>query len=276
MNYYGTSYWAPTDSLSHHGILGQKWGRKNGPPYPLGSSDHSASEKKAGWRKSLSEKREKKKPLLERAFEKNIAKQVKKESEIRRSVAGDQKLKENIEKELSEHKDEVNDIRSMAQNVIDKANIVNKNLEKDLSKVKIDAHTKELLWTALEKDFGGKDQIDDKEFFESIVEEYVDAALLSHIYQRKDVKDYLDLQSKYWDKVELFADSIADKYASTASHAQIVRQTAKSRVRDGLDTQFMGYLARHFDDYWIMDTDAYRDAVNRLSKDFTIDKWPNT
>lgn len=39
--------------LAHHGILGQKWGHKNGPPYPLGASDHSAAEKKAGWRKSL-------------------------------------------------------------------------------------------------------------------------------------------------------------------------------------------------------------------------------
>lgn len=39
--------------LAHHGILGMKWGRKNGPPYPLGASDHSAAEKKAGWRKSL-------------------------------------------------------------------------------------------------------------------------------------------------------------------------------------------------------------------------------
>lgn len=39
--------------LYHHGIMGQKWGRKNGPPYPLGPSDHSANEKKAGWRQSL-------------------------------------------------------------------------------------------------------------------------------------------------------------------------------------------------------------------------------
>lgn len=32
--------------LEHHGILGQKWGKKNGPPYPLDENDHSAAEKK--------------------------------------------------------------------------------------------------------------------------------------------------------------------------------------------------------------------------------------
>ena len=44
--------------LAHHGILGQKWGQKNGPPYPLDAKDHSKSEQKAGWRNSLDRQKE--------------------------------------------------------------------------------------------------------------------------------------------------------------------------------------------------------------------------
>lgn len=42
-----------SDDLYHHGIKGQKWGVQNGPPYPLGESDHSSEEKKRGWKSSL-------------------------------------------------------------------------------------------------------------------------------------------------------------------------------------------------------------------------------
>ena len=50
---YGKEY------LAHHGILGQKWGQRNGPPYPLNPEDHSKAEKQAAKKFQLSEKQKK-------------------------------------------------------------------------------------------------------------------------------------------------------------------------------------------------------------------------
>lgn len=47
MNYTIGNMQFDSNYLEHHGILGMKWGQRNGPPYPLDASDKSAAEKKA-------------------------------------------------------------------------------------------------------------------------------------------------------------------------------------------------------------------------------------
>ena len=62
-----------TAELQHHGITGMKWGKRNGPPYPLSAKAHSASERAAGtsdWSKEAQKEAQKeaRKARLNRAF----------------------------------------------------------------------------------------------------------------------------------------------------------------------------------------------------------------
>lgn len=60
--------------LAHHGILGQRWHKRNGPPYPLDAGDHSKQEKEAGYKKSLNGGRNEQ--LYDRKTRKRAAKEA--------------------------------------------------------------------------------------------------------------------------------------------------------------------------------------------------------
>ncbi len=109
------------DWLAHHGILGQKWGKRNGPPYPLNEEDHSASEKKAGYKKSLDSggeitkisRRERKKAEKE---QKRLQKEQEKKESLRKFVSGEEVTRKELDQAQNQMFDKESDYADEFEN----------------------------------------------------------------------------------------------------------------------------------------------------------------
>lgn len=128
------------NELAHHGILGMRWGRKNGPPYPLGVGDHSASEKKAGWFKSLKAKHAAKK------LKKKRAKSLEKARIVRQKKAAEKKAHD----ALMKNKDKVLAKGSASELMKYRGEITNQELKTALDR--LDLEKKLSSYNAAEKD----------------------------------------------------------------------------------------------------------------------------
>ena len=128
------------NELAHHGILGMRWGRKNGPPYPLGAGDHSASEKKAGWFKSLKAKRAAKK------LNKKRAKSLEKARIARQKKAAEKKAHD----ALMKNKDKVLAKGSASELMKYRGEITNQELRTAIDR--LDLEKKLSSYSAAEKD----------------------------------------------------------------------------------------------------------------------------
>lgn len=194
--------------LAHHGILGQKWGHKNGPPYPLDVDDHSAKEKKAGWRESLHKKRE----------QKRLAKEIKKATKESRTTGDAQKaMGQYVRSRLtSEQKEKLVSLKEQMEKDQDKA-------VKEFSK----AYNKEY-----EKRFKGKKPSDEET--DNLYYEMDD-----HLAGSKaDVKAY-----ESWDKYIQYSRGITESligkygddklnYVSSAKYKDMI-----NRVLDDVDKE---------------------------------------
>lgn len=101
--------------LKHHGILGQKWHKRNGPPYPLDAADHSSSEKDAGYKKSLNGGHN------EEMYDRDSKKAEKKEAKEHSKA---------VKKKAKEYQKEMNKLQEKEASYTNRAYEISKNYER--------------------------------------------------------------------------------------------------------------------------------------------------
>lgn len=138
--YAGAWTWGNPNELYHHGIMGQRWGKRNGPPYPLAPSAHSSAEKRLrlvnegaleSWKNEQSTKANKRYDKKISRIEKKIAKSSKSLETANEMGAGSKTLQRKQDKirKLVEKGIKTKAMKALENEAISKMNIDDVNDE---------------------------------------------------------------------------------------------------------------------------------------------------
>lgn len=213
--------------ITHHGILGQKWGKRQGPPYPLDGSDHSAAEQKAGWKKSL----DKKANRLSSRMDRKISKAEKYHNKISsRREANRSKIESKYDKKISKIDKDIrgfdpikNGLKDKnGRDILTKEDVTNSIKELESKKKEISDKKNAKL---TDFDLGTKYVNKADDIYVGILKEYKDMKVKS-LYD-KDIRktpEYREVMSKYGN--QLAADMY---YGKAGTRIAYIEDIAKQR-----------------------------------------------
>lgn len=200
------------------------------------------------------------------------------DSERTRKEAAKTSAKREVDAVLASRKEAVDKAIAKGDKIVDSANALGKEYEKAFNSAKLDESAKKRILDGLEEDFGKvenpkksrfqqiKDNCDDEEYFGWVLEEHIDRELFNSLKNNKKLTkmatEFDDLKESYWKDVHAIVDDLAKKYENV--DFGFVNDYI---YRDKLGTSMPSYITRHFEDYWVNDTDAHYSAVERLTKE---------
>jgi hypothetical protein len=217
--------------LAHHGILGQKWGIRR---FQNKDGSYTAAGKK------------------------------------RYSYAD---VDKDFDESISSHRDAYERIKQGNKSIPEMADDLMKDYEKAFDNVKLDQSAKDRILKKLNDDFGVG--CDDRDYFEMYRDDYIRDEVMNKVNNAvKDKRAAFEArQDEYWKDVDSIVSQIKDKYGDKRVDGSYMND-GKMAVNDimgkKLDTRYNSYISRHFDDYWVDDTDACYNAIDRVSKELNL------